>query len=224
MLGLTNQSHQDLSRLPSVARGEVGVHVVPIRQATAETLRGFGHLVTEFETATVDIVPWPAGGRRPVVPGTGIGGGTVQGTFVMERRGALLLAENGAVGRRYITGWFGDPASASEEDRDVNTARILTHEANYHPDGGQVFFPRAGTSFVALLAPPGDEVSPDDFVAFCFDGRSGVHLAAGVWHQPVFPIADRAVFDGKQGAVHACVSVDFIEEFGVFPQVPLRLG
>jgi ureidoglycolate lyase/seryl-tRNA synthetase len=49
-----------------------------------------------------------------------------------------------------------------------------------------------------------------------------VHIDAGVWHQPVFPIADRAVFDDKQGRVHACVSVDFVAEFGGYLEV--RLG
>jgi len=222
MLGFTNQSKHDLSRLPSIGRGEAGIHPVPLRPATAETLRGFGRTVDRFDDAIVDLVPWPAGGRRPIVTGTGIGGGIVGGTFVMRRRGALLLAENHAVHRRYVTGWFRDPAIASEEDGDVDTGRIYTHEANYHPDGGQVFFPRDGVPFVALLAPPGDDVRPDNFVAFYFDGRCGVHIAPGVWHQPVFPLVESAVFDDKQGAVHACVSVDFLDEFGVFLEVPLR--
>lgn len=224
MRALANQSKQDLSRLPSIARGEVGTHLVPIRVASADTLRGFGRLVGDFASAAVDLVPWPALGRRPVVPGTGVGGGIVEGNFTFERHGGILFAENHAVKRRYITGWFGDPASASEEDREVDRRRIFTHEANYHPDGGQIFFPRDGAPFMALLAPPGDDVRPEDFVAFSFDGTAGVHLAPGVWHQPVFPLVDRAVFDDRQGAVHACVSIDFVEEFGVYLEVSLQPG
>src|SRR5262245_131352 len=129
MRELTNQSNQDLSRLPSIGRGEAGVHVVPSRVATEQSLQGFGRLVSSF--ATVDIAPWPAPGRRPIVPGTGVGGGTVAGAFTMERHGSVLYAENEAVERRYITGWFTDPPTASDNDRDVNTHRIFTHEANY---------------------------------------------------------------------------------------------
>jgi len=42
-----------------------------------------------------------------------------------------------------------------------------------------------------------------------------------VWHQPVFPVAEQAVFDNRQGRVHACVSLDFVGELGVFVEVPL---
>jgi ureidoglycolate hydrolase len=100
-------------------------------------------------------------------------------------------------------------------------ASFYTHEADYHPDGGQIFFPLAATSFVALLARPGDDVHAEDFVAFWFDGTRGVHIDPGVWHQPVFPLAQSAVFDNRQGRVHACVSIDFVGELGAFIEVPL---
>jgi ureidoglycolate lyase len=166
-------------------------------------------------------VPWPTQGWRGLVPGTGDEGGVVQDVFAFERRGALQYAENRAVGRRYLIGWYADPATASEDSEPVDLGSILTHEANYHPDGGQVFFPRGGAPFVALLAPPGDDVTAVDFRAFFFDGRHGVHIDPGVWHQPVFPVGGEAMFDDKQGRVHACVSVDFVAEFGVYLRVPL---
>jgi len=58
----------------------------------------------------VTIVPWPVQGRRPLVPGTGNEGGTVEDIFEMEARGGLMLATNRAIGRSYVTGWYGDPA------------------------------------------------------------------------------------------------------------------
>jgi hypothetical protein len=33
-------------------------------------------------------------------------------------------------------------------------------------DGGQVFFPRDKDPFIALLALPGDDIKPENFVAF----------------------------------------------------------
>ena len=142
----------------------------------------------------------------------------------MLRRGEVLHAENRAVGRSYITGWFTDPATASDTQQPHDVSRIYTHEANYHPDGGQIFFPRQGAPFVALLAKPGDSISPEDFVAFRCDGSFGIHIDPGVWHQPVFPVAAAAEFDNRQGRVHACVAVNFVTEFKCYIEVPLAHG
>ncbi len=218
----SNFCERDLAQLPSLARGEAGVTEVPLLRATAETLQGYGHLVRDFAAAEVTIVTWPQPGWRRIVPGTGNEGGIVADVFRMERRGQLQHAVNQAVGRSYVTGWFADPATASEDSAEGDFTRIYTHEANYHPDGGQIFFPRAGAPFVALLAKAGDDARPEDFVAFYFDGSRGVHIDPCVWHQPVFPLAARAVFDDKQGRVHACVAVDFLSEFGRYLSVPLR--
>ena len=43
----------------------------------------------------------------------------------------------------------------------------------------KVFYPTNGDSFVALLALPGDDVTPRDFVAFYFDGSCGLQIKAG---------------------------------------------
>ena len=73
-----------------------------------------------------------------------------------------------------------------------------------------------------LLARPGDDVTPADFVAFHCDGSFGIHIDPGVWHQPVFPVGESARFDDKQGRVHACIAMDFVSEFGCYLEVPLR--
>jgi ureidoglycolate lyase len=207
--------------MPSLSRREVQAHRVPLIEATNETLRGYGHIVADFALGRVTIVTWPQPGWRSIVPGTGNEGGIVEDCFEMQRRGEIQYAVNNAVGRSYITGWFADPASASDSREPSDTSRIYTHEANYHPDGGQVFSPRDGAAFVALLAKPGDDVRPQDFVAFHCDGSFGIHIDPCVWHQPVFPLASKAVFDDKQGRVHACVAVDFVTEFGCYLEVPL---
>lgn len=207
--------------MPSLARGDVRCHRVPRVIASAQSLRGYGHVVPEFSRGPVTIVTWPQPGWRPIVDGTGNEGGIVEDSFLMQRHGEIQHAVNQAVGRSYVTGWFTDPATASSSRKPLDTSRIFTHEANYHPDGGQVFCPREGAEFVALLARPGDDVSPEDFVAFHFDGSFGIHIDPGVWHQPVFPLAPTAAFDDKQGRVHACVAVDFVTEFGCYLEVPL---
>ncbi len=218
-----NFSGLDLDRMPSLARGEVRAPRVPLVVASEATLAGFGRRVADFGSAEVTIVTWPQGGWRPIVAGTGNEGGIVEDAFEMERRGEVQHATNRAVGRSYVTGWYADPATALESREPMDVSRIYTHEANYHPDGGQVFFPRGGAAFVALLARPGDDVRPESFVAFLCDGSFGIHIDPGVWHQPVFPVGGAAAFDDKQGRVHACVAVDFVSEFGCYLEVPLAV-
>ena len=53
----------------------------------------------------------------------------------------------------YITGRL--PADMKYDNRTY----VLVREANYHPDSGQVFYPRDHDPFVALLALPGDDIS-----------------------------------------------------------------
>jgi len=110
---------------------------------------------------------------------------------------------------------------------------LLVHYSNYHPDGGQVFFPLpGGRPYVMLLAAAavGDDIRPEHFRAFHFDGSVGFHIAPGVWHwapyiQPPSRSGDEAemTFRNKQGSVFACVAVDTLDEFGVFLKVPLSL-
>jgi ureidoglycolate lyase len=217
----SNFAALDLAAMPSLVSGGVRVHRVPLIAANDETLRGYGHIVPDFARGRVTIVTWPQLGWRPIVPGTGNEGGIVEDSFVMQRHGEIQHAVNSAVGRSYITGWFTDPATASADRQPTDTNRIYTHEANYHPDGGQIFSPRDRAAFVALLAKPGDDVTPEDFVAFHCDGSFGIHIDPGVWHQPVFPLGPTATFDDKQGRVHACIAIDFVSEFSCYLEVPL---
>src|SRR5882757_6630552 len=71
----SNFAELDLNALPSTRRGEAGIHRVRQVVATAETLRGYGHIVTDFATGAVTIVTWPQPGWRPIVAGTGNEGG-----------------------------------------------------------------------------------------------------------------------------------------------------
>jgi hypothetical protein len=212
-----------MDRMVSIHEDGISIVEVPLKRATLESLAGFGRVITSFDEANVDIVTWPAQGWRPVEPGTGNQGGVTSGEFEVERAGGMMVARNHAVDGHYVTGWFTDPASASEQSADVDYSRILVREANYHPDGGQIFFPRDREPFVALLALAGDDISPQDFVAFYCDGSFGIHIDPNVWHQPLFPLGERIVFDDKQGRVHACIACDFVKEFNVYLSVPLRM-
>jgi ureidoglycolate lyase len=137
--------------------------------------------------------------------------------------GDMLFGRNHAVGGHYLLGWSTLPSDAVQGDPpSAVPPRVLVWHANYHPDGGQLFFPIDGFPFVTLLAPPGDDVQPSDFIAVRVDGGRGLYVAPGVWHDAVFPVATCGAFHGEQGRVHARVSVNTARELGVLLSIPLR--
>ncbi|MGH9112017.1 MAG: ureidoglycolate lyase [Acidimicrobiales bacterium] len=202
--------------------GELPWREVPLVPATSRALRGLGALVDDPDGFPVEVVPWPLEGWRTLDPGTGVEAGTTTGTFEVWWEGDVLFGRNDAVGGHYVLGWSMNPALARRGSSPVHSpARVLLWHANYHPDGGQLFFPLDDAPFVVPLAPPGDDVTPDDFVAFYVDGGRGLYIEPGVWHDAAFPLASRARFHDEQGRVHARVSSSIAHEFGVFLAVPL---
>jgi hypothetical protein len=196
---------------------------VPIVRATEETLRGYGALVADPRGHPIEIVKWPVAGWRTLDAGTGDAGGTTTGEFDFWWEGDVLLGKNHAVASdEYLFGWSCDPRRARRDRATHERSRVLLWHANYHPDGGQLFFPLDGEAFLAPLALPGDDVRPESFVAFYVDGGRGLYIHPNVWHEAVFPLAEKARFHDEQGKVHARVSCNLAEEFGVL--LDLRLG
>jgi len=104
------------------------------------------------------------------------------------------VVPNEAVDDDYILGYSTDPAAARHDVPAGSREHAFLWHANCHPDGGQVFFPLGGEAFVAPLALTGDDVKPDDFVAFRFDGICGLYIHPGLWHEAVFPKVDAGRF------------------------------
>lgn len=193
---------------------------IPVVEATAESLKGYGLLVSDPKAQAVEIVRWPALGWRPVDVDSGNEGGTTKGTFVSEWSGDILYGKNEAVGGHYILGFNTLPEQAdTTHQRDPQ--RLMLWHCNYHPDGGQMFFPLEPGPFLVPMALPGDDVKPEDFVCFRFDGSQGLLMHPGVWHEGVFAIKGRRSFYDEQGAVHARVSVNFALEFGCLLEMGL---
>jgi hypothetical protein len=198
-------------------------HEVPVVRATPESLKGYGTLVDDYRNYPIEIVTWPVAGWRRCDPGTGNEGGTTRGIFDFWWEGDTLFGRNQAVAaNHYLLGWSCNPGEARRAGNPGDRSRILLWHANYHPDGGQLFFPLDGQPFLAPLALPGDDVKPEHFVAFYVDGGKGLYLHPNVWHEAVFPLAERASFYDEQGKVHARVSCNLAREFGVLLSVPLR--
>lgn len=203
--------------------GALPWHQVPVVRATAESLAGYGRLVDDHREYPIEIVRWPAKGWRPVDPGTGDRGGTTSGIFGFWWEGDVLMGENTAVDDTYVLGWSTNPRDAARGGAPAqHPPQVLLWHANYHPDGGQLFFPLDDTPFIVPLALPGDDVTPDDFVAFYCEPGRGLYIHPNVWHEGVFPLASRAKFHDEQGKVHARVSCNIAREFEVFLAVALE--
>jgi hypothetical protein len=186
---------------------------MPVVEGTPASLEGYGYLVDDPRDCRIEIVRWPALGTRPVDAGTGDQGGTTEGVFVSEWRGDVLYGRNEAVGGHYILA-YAEPPERAREDHGEAPGRMLLWHANYHPDGGQFFFPLARRPFYVPLALPGDAVAPEKFICFRFAGDRGLYIHPNVWHEGVFGLSGTQRFFDKQGAVHARVSVDVAREFG----------
>jgi hypothetical protein len=190
--------------------------------ASELSLKGYGCLVDTPKTFPIEIVRWPAQGWRPIDENSGDQGGVAEGLFEFWWKGETLYARNHAVGDSYVFGWSNWPEEAATAGPAKPRQQALIWRANYHPDGGQLFYPLRGQSFVVPLALPGDDVTPEKFVGFWCDGRSGLYIHPNVWHGAVVPFDDHAEFLDRQGRVHARVSVDFAKEFGCYLAVPMQ--
>ena len=207
----------------------------PLIVATDESMKGYGCLVDDPDRFDIEIVRWPAQGWRPVDPGTGDEGGYVEGVFRCTWKGDVLYGINEAVNGDYVLGWSVDPQQASTDHQTRPRDRVLLWHMNYHPDGGQLFFPLDRKPFIIPAALPGDNLTPDKVVAFWCDGTRGLYIHPGIWHEGIFPVEDSQRFLDRQGRVHARVSadigassrrnqllMDIGKEFGVYLACPLR--
>jgi ureidoglycolate lyase len=194
---------------------------VPLIEATEQSVEGYGCLVddSDFE---IEIVTWPAQGWRSIDEGTGNEGGVVEGIFYGNWTGDVLMGRNDAVSGHYVLGWSTDPQLASASSQTTERDKVLLWHMNYHPDGGQLFFPQQKKPFVVPVALPGDDFKPEQVVAFWCDGSRGLYINPGIWHEGIFPVEDEQSFLDRQGRVHARVSCDIGKEFGVYLSVPLK--
>jgi ureidoglycolate hydrolase len=191
---------------------DVEVHTVPVVDATHENFKPFGLLVKEIDACDIEIVRWPATGWRPVDEDSGDEAGTTEGYFLTTWDGDILHGSNEAVGGEYLLAYGTEP-DKSRRGHSNPPDRMFIWHANYHPDGGQLFFPQTPGDYLMPVAPPGDDVKPEDFVCFRFPSDVGCYIHPNIWHEGVFPLELKQGFFGRQGKVHARVSVDFAREF-----------
>ena len=127
---------------------------VPLIEATDASVKDYGYMVDNADDCDIEIVRWPAAGWRPVDEDSGDEGGFVEGTFSGEWTGDILMGKNDAVAGHYVLGWSVSPDRASSDEETVPRDQVLLWHMNYHPDGGQLFFPLDKKPFVVPVALP----------------------------------------------------------------------
>ena len=198
------------------------LHDVPLIVATDESVQDYGALVEHPDDIEIEIVRWPATGWRQVDEDSGDEAGWVEGTFHGEWQGDVLFGRNDAVSGHYVLGWSTtDPAASRTDRQTAGREKVMLWHLNYHPDGGQLFFPKDKSPFVVPVALPGDDLAVEQVIAFWCDGSRGLYIHPGIWHDGIFPVSDHQRFLDRQGRVHARVSCDLASEFGHYLCVPL---
>ena len=196
---------------------------VPLIEATYDSVQEYGCLVDDPAGFEIEIVQWPAQGWRQIDDSTGDEGGYVEGIFYVDWDGDILMGRNEAVDGYYVLGWSCDPQLARAGTASVPRDQIILWHLNYHPDGGQLFFPLDKKPFVVPVSLPGDDIKPEQVVAFWCDGSRGLYIHPNIWHEGIFPVEDSQRFLDRQGRVHARVSCDLATEFDAYLSVPLSL-
>ena len=198
------------------------LHDVPLIVATDESVQDYGALVEHPDDIEIEIVRWPATGWRQVDEDSGDEAGWVEGTFHGEWQGDVLFGRNDSVSGHYVLGWSTtDPAASRTDRQTAGREKVMLWHLNYHPDGGQLFFPKDKSPFVVPVALPGDDLAVEQVIAFWCDGSRGLYIHPGIWHDGIFPVSDHQRFLDRQGRVHARVSCDLASEFGHYLCVPL---
>ena len=136
---------------------------IPLIKATNETLKGYGYLIDSYENSEIEIVTWPKQGWREIDEGTGNEGGSTEGSFDAWWEGSTLYGQNNAVQHnsdyevdgKYILGHAVPPGSESIKEYSLPEHIYIWH-VNYHPDGGQLFYPSIKSPFISPLALPGE--------------------------------------------------------------------
>ena len=210
-------------RNPKIPHGSK-IQEVSVIKATDETLEGYGFTFTDPAEVTVEkgnfeIKKWPVSGWRKLDPGTGDEAGTIEGNFDVFWKGDYFYGHNLAINTTnnfYLDGLGRIPEEASLENEDPSES-IYLWMSDYHPDGGQMFFPENEIDFVVCLGKNtvGDDVFPGHMQAFHVEKGKGVYFHPGTWHNGVYtnPRLGKQRFLTRQGRVHGRISCNWTAEF-----------
>ena len=99
-----------------------------------------------------------------------------------------LLGRNEAVGGHYVIGFRELPEQAAAGVALAGDAACCCGIATTIPTAASSSGRSTASPSSCRCAKPGDDLKPEDFVAFWSDGSFGIYIHPGIWHEGVFPV------------------------------------
>lgn len=187
---------------------------VPLKSLNSNNARGLGVVFTEFEDATIELCKWPTSGKRPLISKGGYGT-VIEEEFRVYWQGSTVLSAGHQNARGGVTGKI-------VSDPETNYKYVLVNWLSAHLDAGEAFIPKNGKPGIFLLAPPKEDVTPEDFVALYSDGSSGISIHPGVWHTTPISLCEKEViYKRKQGRIYATIDCVLTKEHNTWLKIPL---
>ncbi|MEA5469994.1 ureidoglycolate lyase [Spirulina sp. 06S082] len=193
---------------------ELNYHEVPLKPLNPENARGLGIVFTEIAEVQIELCKWPTSGKRPLIAKGGYGT-VIEEEFTIYRKGSTLFSAGHQNARGGATGKIISKPNS-------NTPYILVNWLSAHLDAGEAFIPKNGEPSIFLVAPPQEDVKPEDFVALYSDGTLGISMHPGVWHTTPLSLCEREiVYQRKQGSIYATVDCFLSKEHNACLKIPL---
>ena len=187
---------------------------VPLKNLDSENVLGLGEVFTDLEDIDIELCRWPTQGKRPLVSKGGYGS-VIEEEFRVYWQGSTILsaghqnARGGAAGKILV-------------EPETNSKYAVVHWLSAHLDAGEAFIPKNGEPSIFLVAPPKDDVKPEDFVAFYSDGATGISFPPGTWHtSPLTLSQEEVVYKRKQGSIYATIDCFLVKEYNTCLKIPL---
>lgn len=194
---------------------EVNHYQVPLKRLNAENAQGLGVVFHSLDEVEIELCQWPTLGKRPIVSGKGYGT-VIQEDFTVYWRGSTQFSAGHQTARGGATGKMLLEPQTQERS-------VLVHWLSAHLDAGEAFIPKNGEPSIFLLAPPKEDVKPEDFVALYSDGSCGICMHPGVWHTaPLSLSPEEVVYQRKQGSIYATIDCLLLKEQNTLLKIPLR--
>lgn len=88
----------------------------------------------------------------------------------------------------------GRPVISIASCREITSLPLEIRFLECHPHGSQAIFPLFKQSMIVVVAPAGDQASPDNIRAFYSNGAQGINFRPGVWHLPIIALEPGQTF------------------------------
>ncbi len=193
----------------------VNYYEVPLKKLNSENAQGIGVCFTKFEDVEIELCRWPTQGKRPLISTRGYGA-VIEEEFRVYWRGLTVFSAGHQNARGGATGKIvSDPKSHSKY--------VLLHWLSAHLDAGEALIPKNGEPSIFLVAPPKEDVKPEDFLALYSDGSCGISIHPGVWHTAPISLSEKeVVYQRKQGSIYATIDCFLLKEHNTWLKIPLR--